>query len=131
VERLSRAFDQMFDNATKFTPEGGTVGVRLRRLPTGHFELCIADTGPGIPGEKVGKLFEPFYQVDGSPTRLFGGTGVGLAIVRGVARGHGGDVRIASPANEEIMGVRLNGAAFYFVIPERAGPLSEPPSRPL
>jgi signal transduction histidine kinase len=131
VERLSRAFDQMFDNATKFTPEGGTVGVRLRKLTSGHFELCIADTGPGIPAEKVGKLFEPFYQVDGSPTRLFGGTGVGLAIVRGVARGHGGDVRVASPANEEIMGVRFNGAAFYFVIPERPGPVSEPPSRPL
>jgi signal transduction histidine kinase len=131
VERLGRAFDQMFDNATKFTPEGGTVGVRVRRLPTGHFEVCIADTGPGVPPEKVGKLFEPFYQVDGSPTRSFGGTGVGLAIVRGVARGHGGDVRVASPANEEIVGVRFNGAAFYFVIPERAGPASEPPSRPL
>jgi signal transduction histidine kinase len=131
VERLARALDQMFDNATKFTPEGGTVGVRLRRLPSGHFEICIADTGPGVPPEKEGKLFEPFYQVDGSPTRSFGGTGVGLAIVRGVARGHGGDVRVASPANEEIVGVRFNGAAFYFVIPERAGPASEPPSRPL
>jgi signal transduction histidine kinase len=133
VERLGRALDQMFDNATKFTPEGGTVGVRARRLPSGHFEVCIADTGPGVPPEKEGKLFEPFYQVDGSPTRSFGGTGVGLAIVRGVARGHGGDVRVASPANEEIVGVRFNGAAFYLVMPERperSGPASEPPSRP-
>ena len=55
VERLARAFDQMFDNATKFTPEGGTVGVRLRRLPSGHFEVCVADTGPGVPPEKLGK----------------------------------------------------------------------------
>jgi signal transduction histidine kinase len=130
VERLGRALDQLFDNATKFTPEGGTVGVRARRLPNGMFEVCIADTGPGVPPEKEGRLFEPFYQVDGSPTRAFGGTGVGLAIVRGVARGHGGDVRLATPANEEIVGVRFNGAAVYLVIPERAGPASEPPSRP-
>src|SRR3954468_3603620 len=130
VERLGRALDQMFDNATKFTPEGGTVGVRLRRLPSGHFEVCVADTGPGIPPEKDGKLFEPFYQVDGSPTRSFGGTGVGLAIVRGVALGHGGGVRLASPGGEEIVGVPMNGAAFYFVLPPGRRSMSEPPSRP-
>jgi signal transduction histidine kinase len=106
------------------------VGVRARRLPSGHFEICIADTGPGVPPEKARQLFEPFYQVDGSPTRSHGGTGVGLAIVRGVAQGHGGDVRMASPAGEEIVGVPLNGAAFYFVIPERNARTSDPPSRP-
>lgn len=130
VERLGRAIDQLLDNATKFTPAGGTVGVRARRLPSGHFEVCIADTGPGVPPEKGRQLFEPFYQLDGSPTRSHGGTGVGLAIVRGVALGHGGDVRVASPANEEIVGVPLNGAAFYFVIPERVTRTSDPPSRP-
>jgi signal transduction histidine kinase len=130
VERLGRAIDQLLDNATKFTPPGGTVGVRARRLPSGHFEMCIADTGPGVPPEKARQLFEPFYQVDGSPTRSHGGTGVGLAIVRGVAQGHGGDVRMASPAGEEIVGVPLNGAAFYVVIPERTTRTSDPPSRP-
>jgi signal transduction histidine kinase len=130
VERLGRAFDHLLDNAAKFTPEGGTVGVRARRLPSGYLEVCIADTGPGIPPEKLGRLFEPFYQVDGSPTRSYGGTGIGLSIVRGVAQGHQGDVRMASPANEEIVGVPFNGAAFYFIVPERVGPQSEPPSRP-
>jgi signal transduction histidine kinase len=120
VERLGRALDQLFDNAAKFTPTGGTVGVRARRLGSGHLEICIADTGPGVPVEKASRLFEPFYQLDGSPTRSHGGTGVGLTIARGVAQGHGGDIRVASPAGEEILGVPFGGAAFYFVIPERA-----------
>jgi signal transduction histidine kinase len=127
VERLGRAFDQLLDNASKFTPAGGTVGVRARRLASGHLEICIADTGPGIPSEKARQLFEPFYQVDGSPTRSHGGTGIGLAIVRGVAYGHGGDVRFASPAAEEILGVPFNGAAFYMVLPERAQPTTSDP----
>ncbi len=131
TDRLGRALDQLLDNACKFVPEGGSVGVRARRLPSGHFEICIADTGPGVPAEKASKLFEPFFQVDGSPTRLHGGTGVGLAIVRGVAQGHGGDVRVASPSEEEIVGMRFQGAAFYFVIADVSlGPASELPSRP-
>jgi len=120
AERISRALDQLLDNAAKFTPKGGTVGVRARRLDNGQFEVCVADTGPGVPLEKADRLFQPFYQVDGSPTRSHGGTGVGLAIARGIARGHGGDIRVASPANEEILGVRLNGAAFYLLVSETA-----------
>jgi signal transduction histidine kinase len=127
VERLGRAIDQLLDNATKFTPAGGTVGVRGRRLASGHLEICIADTGPGITPEKGRRLFEPFYQVDGSPTRSHGGTGIGLAIVRGVAHGHGGDVRYQSPAGEEIVGVPLTGAAFYMILPEKAAPLASDP----
>jgi signal transduction histidine kinase len=120
ADRLGRAFEHMLDNAAKFTPSGGSVGVRARQLGTGHFELCVADSGPGVASEKAARLFEPFYQVDGSPTRAHGGTGVGLAIVRGIARGHGGDVRVVSPADEEIAGIRLSGAAFYFVVAPRA-----------
>ncbi|MDX2054128.1 MAG: hybrid sensor histidine kinase/response regulator [Polyangiaceae bacterium] len=134
-ERLSRAIDHLLENAAKFTPGGGKVGVRLRRLESGHLELCVADSGPGVPQDKLERLFEPFYQVDGSPTRSHGGTGIGLAIVRGVARGHSGDVRVASPAQEEVIGVPLKGAAFYLVIAERAGrapsgEYSAPSSRP-
>src|SRR5262245_44580477 len=110
--RLGRAVTEMIGNAGKFTPEGGAVGVRLRRLPTKQFELCVADTGPGVPREATARVFEPFYQADGSVTRLHGGAGVGLAIVRGVAKGHGGDVRVVSPADEQIGGMRFTGAAF-------------------
>jgi signal transduction histidine kinase len=127
VERIGRAIDQLLDNATKFTPAGSTVGVRARRLASGHLEICVADSGPGVPTEQQRRLFEPFYQGDGSPTRSHGGTGIGLAIVRGVADGHGGDARHVSPANEEILGVKLNGAAFYMVLPDKPEPPAPPP----
>lgn len=131
VDRIGRALDQLFDNCAKFVPTGGAVGVRARRLSSGHFEVCIADTGPGVPMDRADRLFEPFYQLDGSPTRSHGGTGVGLSIVRGVAYGHSGDVRVASPANEEIVGVAFNGAAFYFVVAETSAPAEPPSSRPM
>lgn len=119
-ERLGQALDHLLDNALKFTPSGGSVGVRVRRLASGHVEVVVADTGPGVPSETVERLFEPFYQVDGSPTRAHGGTGIGLAIVKGIARAHGGDARVASPADERIGGIRLGGAAFTVMVPERA-----------
>lgn len=122
AERLGRAIDQLLDNASKFTQAGGKVGVRARRLASGHFELCVADTGPGIAPERTDRVFDPFYQVDGSPTRSHGGTGVGLAVVRGIARGHGGDARVQSPADEDIMGVHFGGAAFYLVVAASAPP---------
>jgi signal transduction histidine kinase len=113
AERLSRAMDHLLDNAAKFTPARGVVGVRLRGTAEQQFEVCVADTGPGIPQEARERLFEPFFQADGSPTRAHGGAGVGLAIVRGVARGHGGTVDVRSPANEQVRGHVFLGTAFY------------------
>ncbi|HSN99806.1 MAG TPA: ATP-binding protein, partial [Candidatus Nanopelagicales bacterium] len=66
------------------------------------------------------RIFEPFYQVDGSATRSYGGVGVGLAIARRTAQGLGGDVRMASPGNEVIEGVRLTGGVFYLTVAKRA-----------
>jgi signal transduction histidine kinase len=120
VDRLGRAVEQLLDNAAKFTPRGGKVGIRARQLPSGQFEVCVADTGPGVPPETLDRLFDPFYQVDGSPTRSHGGTGIGLAIVRGIAQGHGGDVRVSSPCVENVAGVEFTGAAFYLVVEQRA-----------
>jgi signal transduction histidine kinase len=118
--RLQRAMTQLLDNAAKFTPSGGTVGVRVTRLPSGHYELCVADTGPGVRPDRGEKIFEPFFQVDGSVTREHGGVGVGLAIARRTARGLGGDVRVVSPCAETIEGVPLGGAAFYLSVAPRA-----------
>jgi len=118
--RLQRAMVHLLENAAKFTPSGGAVGVRVARLPSGHYELCVADTGPGIPPDQKERIFDPFYQVDGSVTREHGGVGIGLAIARRTARGLGGDLRIASPCNEIIEGVRLGGAAFYLTVATRA-----------
>ncbi len=111
-------------------------------LQSGHYELCVADTGPGVKADRQSRIFEPFYQVDGSATRAYGGVGVGLAIARRTARGLGGDVRVASPSNEIIEGETLTGAAFYLTVarrapfqddgssPGRLGPPSSPPTDP-
>ena len=118
--RLQRAMIQLLDNALKFTPSGGAVGVRVQRLPAGHYELCVADTGPGVRADQIDRIFEPFYQVDGSVTREHGGVGVGLAIARRTARGLGGDVHLVSPTSEVIDGTVLTGAAFYLSVASRA-----------
>jgi signal transduction histidine kinase len=116
-ERLGRAIVQVLDNAAKFAPEGGTVGLRVRVLET-SYELLVADDGAGVAPERAERVFEPFYQVDGSPTRAHGGVGVGLAIVRKVARGLGGDARVTGGATVE--GAYLPGAAFSITVAKRA-----------
>ncbi|MFP6685025.1 MAG: hybrid sensor histidine kinase/response regulator [Polyangiaceae bacterium] len=115
-ERLQRAVRQLLDNAIKFTPSGGTVAVKTKRLPSGHYELCVADSGIGIPRARQDRIFDAFYQVDGSVTREHGGTGVGLAIVRRTARGLGGDLTVRSPAAEQIGGVAVKGSAFRLTV---------------
>jgi len=117
AERLGRAVLQVLDNAGKFAPEGGQVGVRVRALETGY-ELVVADSGAGVPPDRADRIFEPFYQVDGSPTRAHGGVGVGLAVARRVARGLGGDMRVTTGA--AIGGVLLPGAAFWLTVAKRA-----------
>ncbi len=117
---LQRAMIQLFENAAKFTPAGGTVGVRVTVLQSGHYELCVADTGPGVKADRQSRIFEPFYQVDGSATRAYGGVGVGLSDRAAHRPGLGGDVRVASPSNEIIEGETLTGAAFYLTVARRA-----------
>jgi signal transduction histidine kinase len=116
-DRLSRAISQVLDNACKFTPKGGTIGVRVTVLEA-HYEVVVADSGAGVPPGRVERVFDPFYQVDGSPTRAHGGVGVGLAIARSVARGMGGDVQLVGGATVE--GKYLTGAAFSLVVAKRA-----------
>ena len=119
--RLGRAVEHLLDNAMKFTPAGGCIGVRARSVGQGHLEVGVVDSGPGVPPHAIERLFDPFYQVDGSPTRSHGGTGVGLAIVRGIARGHGGDIRVVPNADEQIDGAHLTGAGFYLLLPSTPG----------
>lgn len=120
VIRLGKGLDQLLDNALKFTPEGGTIGLRVRAVDDRQFEVSVMDTGPGVPPAASKRVFEPFFQADGTETRTFGGAGIGLAVVRGVARGHGGYVTVASPANEQLGGVDFQGAGFTVVITQRA-----------
>jgi signal transduction histidine kinase len=83
----------LLDNAIKFTSPGGRVEVEVSRDPQ-RATLEMRDTGPGIPEERLGRVFERFYRVDGARTRGTGegGTGLGLAIVKAIVELHEGSV---------------------------------------
>ena len=95
-----RAFTQivlnLVSNAVKFTPERGHIAVTCRRGEDGGFLLIVEDDGVGIEAGKLDKVFQPFAQVDNSYARNAGGTGLGLALVQGLARLHGGRAWIES-----------------------------------
>ena len=87
---LRRLFTNLLENALKF---GGRARARVFR-EQGYAVVEIADNGPGIPPEEVERVFEPFYRREPSRSRQTGGIGLGLALVRAIARGHGGDVTL-------------------------------------
>ncbi len=106
--RLGQVLDNLLGNAIKFSPSNSTITVRVRR--DGAFvRTDVEDQGIGIPADKLDRIFDRFYQVDGSTTRRFGGTGLGLAIVKTIVESHGGQVAVESE-----VGV---GSIFSFALP--------------
>ena len=87
---LKQILINLVSNAVKFTPEGGQISVTGTRAACGSFLILVEDNGPGIPREKLDRIFKPFSQVDNRYDRQAGGTGLGLALVRGLAELHGG-----------------------------------------
>ena len=98
-ERLGWVVHQLLDNAIKFTPDGGRVTVRAA-LEARAVLVEVSDTGIGIPRERIREVFEPFHQLDGSPTRRYGGTGLGLALVRLILDAHGAPLNVDSRVGE-------------------------------
>jgi CheY-like chemotaxis protein len=97
--RIRQVLGHLLANALKFTPRGAVVLEVARDLvagPSAAIRLTVSDTGIGIPVDKVECIFDKFTQADGSVTRRFGGTGMGLAISRALARLMGGDVTVES-----------------------------------
>jgi signal transduction histidine kinase len=84
---LAQALGNLIDNALKYTPEGGSIGVEVRREPGNCVGVSVADTGPGIPDAERLKVVERFYRGDAS--RGTPGVGLGLSLVEAVARLHG------------------------------------------
>ncbi len=107
--RLQQIATNLLANAVKFTPEGGAVHVRLHRAGD-IVEMVVTDTGQGISPDFLPSVFEPFRQADGATTRLHGGLGLGLSIVRHLVEAHGGTVRAES-------GGEGQGAAFTVRLP--------------
>jgi len=87
---LKQILINLVSNAVKFTPEGGHISVVGSLARDGGFQIAVKDNGPGIPRDKLDKIFMPFNQVDNRYDRQAGGTGLGLALVRGLAELHGG-----------------------------------------
>jgi signal transduction histidine kinase len=118
-ERLSHVFDNLLSNAIKFSPQGGTVRVRICEKRH-HVNVYISDTGVGIPPDELEHLFVRFYRVQragqaqGEPIP---GTGLGLSIVKAIVDAHRGHVTVQSRAGQ--------GSTFSFSLP-KAGPEARP-----
>jgi signal transduction histidine kinase len=110
--RLKQILLNLLSNACKFTKEG-EVALRVRKVADGRdwVELAVADTGIGLTAEQQAKLFQEFTQADSLTARRYGGTGLGLALSRKLARMMGGDVTVTSePGKGSVFTVRLPGS---------------------
>jgi PAS domain S-box-containing protein len=108
VMRIGQVLDNLLSNAVKFTPEGGSIAVRVSRLR----EACaieVEDSGPGIPEDERGRLFERFFRSRDAIARAIPGTGLGLVVSRRIAEAHGGSLELVDGDGD--------GAAFRLVVP--------------
>jgi signal transduction histidine kinase/CheY-like chemotaxis protein len=108
-DRLQQVVWNLLTNAIKFTPKGGRVQVRLERVDS-HVELTVSDSGKGISTEFLPHVFDRFRQADGTTTRVHGGLGLGLSIVRQLVELHGGTVAAESEGKDK-------GATFIVQLP--------------
>jgi signal transduction histidine kinase len=115
-ERLGLAVDALLENAVRHTASGDVIKLSVVAVGYGQpVRMIVADTGQGIPAELLGHVFDRFRSGDSGPSR---GTGLGLALVRAVARAHGGDVLVNSSPGQ--------GSEFELLLPAPSGPLALP-----
>lgn len=107
-EKISWVILQLLDNAIKFTPQGGSVSVSAMQ-EDGLVTLRVTDTGIGIPKDRLEEIFEPFHQLDSANNRSYGGTGLGLALVRRIIEAHGSAIKVTSEIGR--------GSSFEFSLP--------------
>ncbi|MCJ7625091.1 MAG: HAMP domain-containing histidine kinase [Anaerolineaceae bacterium] len=94
-EKIAWVLLQLVDNAIKFTPPSGEV-VMLNKLVEKVVQVTVSDSGIGIPDDRLDEIFEPFHQLDGTSTRKYGGTGLGLSLVKKILDAHGSVLHITS-----------------------------------
>jgi PAS domain S-box-containing protein len=107
-ERIAQVLANLVSNAHKYTPEGGTITVAIRREDE-LLHVSVADTGVGLSADERARLFTKFYRVDKSASRQAGGTGLGLAITRALVELHGGTIGVESAPGR--------GSTFSFTLP--------------
>lgn len=112
-QKTAWVLQQLIDNGIKFTASGGSVVVSIKREGENLVIVSVTDTGIGIPSSQLNDIFEPFHQLDGSSTRRYGGTGLGLSLVRQIIEAHGSML--------EVQSVEGRGSTFKFPLLVVAG----------
>ena len=95
-DRLCQVILNLLDNAIKFTPQGGRIGLEVRQIENDFSTIIISDTGPGIPQESIANLFDPFYQAHPQQEFRKKGLGIGLSIVKSFVDLHRGTIHVES-----------------------------------
>lgn len=108
ADQLMLALDALVENAVQHTAPGDAVTIASRPAAAG-VEILVRDAGPGVPSGALERIFDRFYRVDPARNRRWGGSGLGLSIVRAVAHAHGGGVRARNAAT--------GGAEFVLALP--------------
>ena len=118
--RFESILRNLIENAGKYAGEEAEIKVEVSKQ-NGEFLFRVSDTGPGIPAAESQRVFDSFYRVDDSLTRLAGGAGLGLTICQGLVRAHGGRIWAESQAK---------GACIAFTIPAKTKAASHPARKP-
>ena len=106
--RLRQILLNVLGNAIKFTPPHGRIELSALRNAD-KVSICVSDSGIGIPADKIGRVFEPFFQVQAGTTREYPGVGLGLAISRDFARAMAGDIEVEStPGKGSVVTIELS-----------------------
>jgi signal transduction histidine kinase len=106
---LRQGLSNLIDNAIKYTPDKGTITVRVVKMSLAEAAIEVRDTGRGIPAEHRERIFDRFYRVDAARARDSGGLGLGLAISRWAVEAHGGRIELESEEG--------TGSVFRIVLP--------------
>ena len=107
--RMTQVIRNLLSNALRHTPEGGKVAITCQTNPEHEFLVAVSDTGEGIFPEDLPYIFDRFYRADKSRSRVSGGSGIGLAIVKQLVEAHGGKVWVTSELGQ--------GTTFGFTLP--------------
>jgi two-component system, sensor histidine kinase ChiS len=95
-DKMEKVFYNLLSNAFKFTPENGAIKVSVGFAGKSSLNICVKDSGCGIPKDKLENIFDRFYQVDGTNTRVHEGTGIGLALAKELVHLHNGTIKVNS-----------------------------------